>query len=79
MKSGFGKRERNPSLSMPADPGPPSSDGWPTRTSVPRQRPFAFASSAAAPTSEVMWTSWPQACITGTTLPASSFVVTWLA
>ena len=46
---------------------------------MPRQRFFDFASSAAAPTSEVMWTSWPQACMTGTTLPASSFAVAWLA
>ena len=56
-----------------------SSAGWPTITSVPCHLSFACASSVAAPTHEVMCTSWPQACITGTVSPASFFVVTLLA
>ena len=53
-----------------------SSAGWPTITSVPRQRSFSCASSVAAPTHELMWMSCPQACITGTVLPLGSVAVT---
>ena len=77
--SGRGKRSSRPSFSMFEAPRPLSSAGSPMRTSVPRQLFFARASRAAAPTSEVMWTSCPQACITGTSTPASSFATTRLA
>ena len=53
-----------------------SSAGWPTITSVPRHRSFCCASSVAAPTQDVMCTSCPQACITGTVFPVASVVVT---
>ena len=34
---------------------------------------------SVAATAQVMWMSWPQACITGTSLPLSSLVRTALA
>ena len=40
---------------------------------------FRRAISAAVPTRAVMWTSWPQACMTGTSVPASSLTRTVLA
>jgi hypothetical protein len=64
---------------MAAAPVPISSAGWPTMTSVPRQRSFARASSVAAPTQEDMWTSWPQACMTEIGAPSSAGTVTALA
>ena len=33
----------------------------------------------AVPTQQVMWTSWPQACITPTSVPLRSFIRTLLA
>ena len=44
-------------------PPPPSSAGWNTRCTVPVQD-VSRCSSAAAPSSDVVWPSWPQACIT---------------
>ena len=43
-----------------------SSAGWPTSTSVPDQRSLKAVSRRAVPASTATWTSWPQACITGT-------------
>ena len=48
-------------------------------TRVPRHRSFARASKVAVPTQTVMWTSCPQACITGTLWPESSRAITLLA
>ena len=75
-KSGFGKRVRKPSFEHRGSrrtrpPRPAARRGRACRA----RGSSRCASSAAAPTSEVMWTSWPQACITGTTSPASFFAV----
>jgi hypothetical protein len=49
-----------------------SSAGWAIRTSVPDQLARRAASCRAVPTMAVMCTSWPQACITGCSVPARS-------
>jgi hypothetical protein len=64
---------------MAAAPEPLSSAGCPTKTRVPFHEPRLLESSVAAATQALMWTSWPQACITGTGFPASSFPVALLA
>ena len=78
-KEGRGKRVKRPSFSIVSAPAPFSSAGWPTRTSVPRQLPFARARSVAAPVQAVMWRSCPQACITGIGCPWSSLPIARLA
>ena len=70
---------KRPSFNIARAPLPRSSAGWPMRNSVPRHRSFALARRVAAPTNEVMCTSCPQACMTGTVAPESSFAVTLLA
>src|SRR2546427_2698705 len=56
-----------------------SSAGWPISISVPRQVFFVFAMIVAVPMSDAMCRSWPQACMTGTSRPASSLVWILLA
>jgi hypothetical protein len=55
---------------MARAPPPPSSAGWNTSSSLPRQERAAAASPAAAPSRQVTCMSWPQACMTGTSLPS---------
>ena len=69
--SGRPKRSKMPSATIARAPVPSSSAGWATTISVPAQESSA-ASSAAAPSRQVTWTSWPQACITGTSVPFGS-------
>jgi hypothetical protein len=76
--SGFGKRSNKPSLIIASAPMPRSSAGCAMKTSVPFHWSFEAASARAAPIQHVMCMSWPQACITDTSLPASSFVVVLL-
>ncbi len=77
--AGLGKRANSPSLSNASAPRPRSSAGWPIITSVPRQRSLMPASTRAVPTKIDMWASWPQACITPTSRPSSSFARAALA
>ncbi|MNU08131.1 hypothetical protein D3C72_2540390 [compost metagenome] len=49
--------------------GAPSSAGWKMNFTVPGSWAFMPASTSAAPISMAVWASWPQACITGTSLP----------
>lgn len=73
-KSGLGKFRYSPAASIMRAPTPVSSAGWPTSTTVPDQRSLSAARVRAAPTRQVMCTSCPQACITGTSCPARFFV-----
>ena len=56
-----------------------SSAGWPIITSVPLHWSRSWLKARAVPTRHAMWMSWPQACMTGTSAPASSLVMTVLA
>ena len=58
--------------SSPLAPPTRSSAGWPISIRVPDQRSRRVAIARAVPTRLVMWTSWPQACITDTSLPSQS-------
>ncbi len=49
---------------MVAAPVTSSSAGWNTATTVPDHAARVAASSAAAPSRQVTWTSWPQAWAT---------------
>jgi hypothetical protein len=50
-----------------------------TATALPDHSWRALARRSAAPSRQVTWTSWPQACMTGTTLPSLSVAVLGLA
>ena len=76
---GLGKPRVETVLEHVAAPSTASSAGWPTRTTVPDQRSRWSASHRAVPMKLVMWMSWPQACITPTSRPALSRVLTLLA
>jgi hypothetical protein len=57
---------------MAAAPSLVSSPGWKRRTTVPDQASRLPASRVAAPIAPVMWVSWPQACMTGTSVPSGN-------
>ncbi len=63
--SGLGKRSAKWSATIAGAP-PTSSAGWNTATTVPRQACRFSAGGAVAPRRQVTCTSWPQACVTGT-------------
>jgi len=68
--SGRGNRSKMPSSSIARAPSAVSSPGWKTAMAVPRQEARSAASASAAPTSQVTCRSWPQACITPSTVLA---------
>ena len=57
-----GKRSNNPSFSISRAPPTPSSAGWKMKLTVPLKLRVS-ARYFAAPSSIVVWPSWPQACI----------------
>ena len=57
-----GKRSNRPSSIIARAPPRPSSAGWKMKFTVPSKLRLA-ASALAAPSSIVVWPSWPQACI----------------
>ncbi len=76
---GVGTSSASPPSTIPRAPSPVSSAGWNRATSVPFQCCLPSASSCAAPARHATCTSWPQACITGTSLPSPSVAVASLA
>ena len=58
-----GKFSNNPASTIAFAPPKPSSAGWKMKWTRPRKSRFA-AKCLAAPSSIVVWPSWPQACIT---------------
>ena len=79
MTCGLGKRSKRPSSIIAWAPWAVSSAGWKTASTVPLQASRASASRAVAPASQVTCMSCPQACMTGTSLPAGSVAVAMLA
>ena len=77
--SGFWKRSNSPSSIIARAPSAVSSPGWNTAIRVPLQPSRARAIKVAAPASQATCMSWPQACATGTVLPAASVAVAVLA
>ncbi|MNZ90856.1 hypothetical protein D3C78_1098270 [compost metagenome] len=57
-----GNRVNRPSSIIARAPAPPSSPGWKIRCTEP-SKSGCCASSVAAPSSMVVWPSWPQACM----------------
>jgi len=78
-KIGPGKRLKGHRRAWRRAPPPRSSAGWPITPASRAIGLFICANTEAAPSTQVMFMSCPQACITGTSLPCASLVVTVLA
>jgi len=77
--SGLGNFVISPSSTIFFAPEIVSSAGCPKRISVPCHVFLVCAITSAVPISDAMCRSCPHACITGTSLPLSSFACTLLA
>ena len=56
---------------MRCAPTAASSAGWKSAITVPAQSFRVASRIAIAPSSELVWWSWPQACIVGTRWPSA--------
>ena len=70
--SGRGYRSSTPSAIIAFAPAPYSSAGWKTTTTVPTHSLLVATSRRRAPSIALTCMSWPQACMTGTSVPCGS-------